>query len=269
MSAEVTDSWHAGASYEAFMGRWSRRLAEEFIRWLRPPPDWDWLDVGTGTGGLAAALCALAGPKSVLGCDSSRAFIDFARSRVTDPRVRFEVADAEHLPPLVGGYDAVVSGLALNFFPDPRLALERQVIAARPGGCIGAFVWDYAEGMEFLRVFWDAAAAIDPHAADLDEARRFPLCSPRAMAELFESVGVTAIRSSGIRIPTVFRDFDDYWRPFLGGVGPAPSFLASLTETQRSELAMESRARLRARSGESIELSAHAWAVVGETPATT
>ena len=267
MPAGPADRWHAGETYEAFMGRWSRPLAEEFVRWLRPPPNWDWLDVGTGTGALAGALCALASPRSVVGCDASSAFVEFARSRSADPCLRFEVGDAERPPLRDGGYDAIVSGLALNFFPDPRLALERQLEVARPGGCVAAFVWDYADGMEFLRVFWDAAAVVDPRAAELDEGRRFPLCDPGALRSLFESVGARAVRTGAVRISTPFVDFDDYWRPLLGGVGPAPAFVASLGGDQRRRLAAELGTRLRVRFDGPIELSARAWTVAGERPA--
>ncbi|MGE0158490.1 MAG: class I SAM-dependent methyltransferase [Gemmatimonadales bacterium] len=266
MRAGPTDGWDAGETYEAFMGRWSRPLAEEFVQWLGPPPAWDWLDVGTGTGALASALLAVAHARSVVGCDPSRAFVDFAESMVADTRARFEVADAEHLPPRDGGYDAVVSGLALNFFPDPQRALERQVSVVRPGGWVAAVVWDYAGGMEFLRAFWDAAAEIDPRAAEIDEARRFPLCEPVALRTLFSDAGLRAVRTGSIRVRTRFADFDDCWRPLLGGVGPAPSFVASLPEGQRAKLEAALRRTLQEGRGGPIDLPARAWAVAGERP---
>jgi ubiquinone/menaquinone biosynthesis C-methylase UbiE len=259
----AADRWHAGETYEDFMGRWSRPLAEEFVRWLRPAPAGHWLDVGTGTGAVAAAICALAEPRSVVGCDPSAAFVEFARSRLADPRARFEVADAERLPRRDSGYDAVVSGLALNFFPDARRAVARQLDVVRPGGVVAAFVWDYADGMEFLRVFWDAAAEIDPRATDLDEGRRFTICDPDELEALFRSAGASDVRTGPLTVRTVFADFADYWRPLLGGVGPAPGFVALLDEEARRRLADTLRARLKSRDAEPIELGARAWAVAG------
>jgi hypothetical protein len=117
---------------------------------------------------------------------------------------------------------------------------------------VAAYVWDYAEGMEPLRHFWDAAVALDPAARDLDEGVRFPLCTPDALGQ---AVGgeVTAIT-----VPTVFADFDDYWTPFLGAVGPAPSYVASLDADHRDALRDALRARLGAGP---IALTARAWAV--------
>jgi len=245
------------------MGRWSRPLAEEFIRWMDVPPDGHWLDVGTGTGALVAAMCRLARPRSVVGCDPSAPFVEAARSRLRDARVRFEVAGAGALPVHEDGYDAVVSALALNFFPDPAAAVEEQLGVLRPGGWIGACVWDYAGGMEFLRHFWDAATEVHPGAAALDEASRFPICNPESLRALFEGCAVTDLRTGSVSVPTTFADFEDYWRPFLGGTGPAPSLVATLSEDERDELRARLIERLAAGDGAPIRLTARAWAVAG------
>lgn len=262
----TTDGWNAGATYEDFMGRWSRPLSEEFVRWVGLPPGGHWLDVGTGTGAVATAICALAQPASVVGCDPSAVFIEVAQHKLADPRVTFEVAGTGNLPRRHGGYDAAVSGLALNFFPDPGSAMEEKVSVVRPGGMVGAFVWDYAEGMEFLRYFWDAASAIAPHAGELDEGRRFPICNPESLEALLESAGAERILVDSLSVPTYFSSFEDFWNPFLGGTGPAPSLVASLPDANRLALANELRRRLTIQDGGRIELNARAWGVVGRKP---
>jgi SAM-dependent methyltransferase len=257
------DGWDAGETYELFMGRWSRLVASEFVRWLEPPPCWHWLDVGTGTGALAEAVCARADPASVTACDPSEPFVESARRALPDPRVTFEVAGVGSLPSREGGYDAVVSGLALNFFADPDSALDEQLAGVRVGGLVGAYVWDYADGMEFLRHFWDAAVRIVPRAAELDESDRFPLCEPRALEQHFESAGAVGVRVEALTVRTIFSSFDDYWRPFLGSVGPAPQLVSSLTPDQREEVREALRRRLPRREDGAIVMRARAWAVVG------
>jgi len=263
MTIHVGDGWNAGNTYEGFMGRWSRPLAREFIGWLNAPPDGHWLDVGTGTGALAAAICELAGPASVVACDSSAPFIAAARGARHDPRVTFLVAGAADLPLRERGYDAVVSGLALNFFLDPQLAIAKQLGAVHTDGLVGAFVWDYAGGMEFLRHFWDAAITVDPKAEEMDEGRRFPICHPEALEAVFRSAGAQRLTSSSLSVPTTFSSFDDYWLPFLGGTGPAPGLVAALTDEQRLALVAELKRRLGVEGGGPIELQARAWAVAG------
>lgn len=263
MTNNPGDGWNAGATYEDFMGRWSRPLAEEFIRCVDPAPGWHWLDVGTGTGALTAAICALASPASVVGVDPSPAFISCARAGLTDQRATFEVAGAGSLPRREGGYEAVVSGLALNFFPDPDKAMAEQLDVTRPGGLIGAFVWDYSEGMELLRYFWDSASAIDQKAAEMDEGRRFPICTPDSLKSLLMAAGADRIRGFSVSVPTVFPSFEDFWRPFLGGTGPAPSLVSTLADEKRSKLAEELVSRLPIQRDGTIELRARAWAVVG------
>jgi hypothetical protein len=157
----------------------------------------------------------------------------------------------------------VISGLALNFFPDPAAAASELVRVTVSGGTVAAFVWDYADGMAMLRHFWDAASALDPAAAARDERGRFPLCRPDPLRELWQGAGMRAVSVDPVEIPTVFATFDDYWRPFLGGQGPAPGYVASLAEDQRAALGGLVREHLPTQSDGSIRLTARAWAVRG------
>ena len=126
-----------------------------------------------------------------------------------------------------------------------------------------AYVWDYAEGMEFLRLFWDEAAALDPRAIALHEGRRFPLCEAPALASLFRAGALTGVETSALQIPTDFTTFDDYWLPFLRGTGPAASYVAALDPEQRDLLRGRLERRLRADGDGRISLRARAWAVRG------
>ena len=157
------------------MGRWSRHVAVEFVDWLDIPAGLRWLDIGCGTGALTAAVLSRADPVSILGTDPSEAFVATAARQVDDPRAQFVVADAAATPS--GRVDVVVAGLVVNFLPDPDGAL-RAARSAAPQGTVAAYVWDYADGMQMLRYFWDAAVALDPSAASLDEGRRFPRAGP-------------------------------------------------------------------------------------------
>src|SRR5262249_24780413 len=144
--------------------------------------------------------------------------------------------DARALPVDSVNFDAVVSGLVLNFVPEPQLAVAEMLRVARPGATVAAYVWDYAGKMQLMRYFWDAATALDPAARELDEGRRFPICLPLPLRELFQGAGLQDVDVRHIDIATHFRDFDDYWSPFMGGQGPAPSYAMSLCEERREAL---------------------------------
>jgi len=259
----ASDKWMAGDAYEAYMGRWSRPLARVFVEWLRPEPSSHWLEVGCGTGALTSAICDLCDPASVVACDPSGPFLEHARNNLADARASFVIAGAESLPEREWGFDVVVSGLVLNFLPDPERTMESIRERLRPGGTVAAYVWDYAQGMEFLRCFWDEAVASDPRAAAFDEGRRFPLCRPEALASLFQAARLAQVETELLDIPTNFSDFDDYWAPFLRGTGPAPSYVASLDPQSRDLLRERLKLRLRCRSDKRIPLRARAWAVRG------
>jgi SAM-dependent methyltransferase len=244
----VRDEWAVADAYEAYVGRWSRQVAPLFVRWLDVPRGRRWLDVGCGTGALTAAAVAAGGV--VRGVDPSRGFVA-GRSDVV-------VGDARALPFRSGRFDAVVSGLALNFVPDAGAALAEFTRVAAPGATVAAYVWDYAEGMEMMRLFWDAALEVDPAAPD--EGPRFALCSPGPLADLWQAAGLADVRVEPIVIPTDFADFDAFWTPFLGGQGAAPAYLMSLPEEIRAAVRESLRARLPDRD---IRLTARTWAVRG------
>jgi SAM-dependent methyltransferase len=258
--------WASGLAYEPYVGRWSRLVAREFLDWLNVLPDSRWLDVGCGTGALSQTILALAAPGAVKGIDRSEGFVTFARTQVQDERVQFEVGDAQALSVETGAYDAVVSGLMLNFIPQPQQAVAEMARATRPGGVVAAYVWDYAGKMQLMRHFWDAATALDPAASDLDEGRRFPLCQPDPLTALFHNAGLKEIKTRSIDVSTDFRDFEDYWSPFLGGQGPAPSYVMSLSEERRVVLRERIRSGLPFALDGSIPLVARAWAVKGIRP---
>jgi len=260
---EANDNWKAGDAYETYMGRWSRPLARSFIGWLTPMRGAHWLDVGCGTGALTSAICELADPASVLACDPSEPFIDYARKTVLDGRVSFVVAGVEDLPDGGGALDHIVSGLVLNFVANPGRAIAHMRQRLRSGGMISAYVWDYADGIEFLRRFWNEAVALDSAAADLDEGHRFPICQPEALKELFLGASLRDVTVSALEIPTRFQDFRDFWTPLLMGTGPAPAYVASLPEERRDLIRNRLERRLTVETDGGISLKARAWAVSG------
>jgi SAM-dependent methyltransferase len=258
----VEDTWAHGDAYEQYVGRWSRRVAPAFLDWLDLPAGLRWVDVGCGTGALSATILDLASPGSVVGVEPSTGFLRTARERLGD-RVAFHEAGAEELPLADASADVVVSGLVLNFVPDHGRALREAARVARRG-TVAAYVWDYADGMEFMRAFWDAAASVDPAAAALDEASRFPVATADGLADAFAEAGLTDVHVASLDIPTVFSDFDDLWMPFLGGQGSAPSYVATLEQRTRDAVRDAVRERVTPATDGSIAMVARAWAARGK-----
>jgi SAM-dependent methyltransferase len=258
----IDDPWDSGSPYEPFMGRWSRKIAPLFLEWLNPAEGLRWLDVGCGTGALSNLIAQKTGPLEVVGIDPSQTFIDYGnRAARYMPQLHFKVASAESIPAPDHYFDVAVSALALNFFPDPVAGLREMRRVVKPGREIAVYVWDYAEGMQMLRVFWDTAVSLDPEALPLDEKVRFPVCQPDGLATTFGEAGLNVGEIRALETPAIFEDFDDYWLPFLGGVGPAPGYVGSLNLAQQAELASALREALPTRPDGTISLMARAWSI--------
>jgi SAM-dependent methyltransferase len=252
-----------GGDYERYVGRWSRLVAQRFLGWLDPPPGCRWLDVGCGTGALSETVLRAAAPEQVIGVDQSDAFVAYAARHVADPRASFRQGRADSLPLPAGAVDVVVSGLMLNFVPDPAAALREMRRVTRHRGTIAAYVWDYAGEMQLMRYFWDAAAELDPAAASARAGARVDFCRPGPLRDLFVDAGLLSVEVGPIVVSTVFPDFDDYWTPFLRASAPAPAYARGLDEAARTALREAIRRRLPVRDDGSIHLTAGAWAVRG------
>lgn len=264
-SRSTSDNWERGDPYDEFMGRWSRRLAPPFLTWLGARPDAWWLDVGCGTGALCAAILEHAAPARVFGVEPAEGFRSQA-SRTLGTRAELASGSAASLPHGDASMDVTLSGLVLNFVPDVAAALTEMVRVTRPGGLVAAYVWDYADKMEILRWFWDVAADLDPVASPLHEGERFPLCRPERLTAAFQQAGLADVTVESIEVAAPFAAFDAYWRPFLGGQGPAPTYVASLSESRRDALQMALRTRMPVEPDGSLTLRARAWGVRGMVP---
>jgi SAM-dependent methyltransferase len=262
MNQSKHDAWSAGDSYDNYMGRWSRKVAPEFLSWLDASPDKEWLEVGCGTGALAAAIVNECEPASLVAIDPSEGFLAKARSNVSDPRVEFRKGEAGSLPLPDASRDIVASALVLNFVPDRAKAMSEIKRVLRSNGRFGFYVWDYpGGGIEFMRAFWTAAVALDPAARELTEDKRFPFCTRDGLIALTGEAGFSSVECDPIEVPTVFSDFDDYWRPFTLGAGPAPGYCVTLEPAARERLRDRLEKTLPANSDGSIPMKARAWAI--------
>jgi SAM-dependent methyltransferase len=250
-------------AYELYMGRWSRRLAPAYVSFAAVKDGERVLDVGTGTGVLAAAVEANTRASEIVGIDPSAGFMAYAQKASSSPRLRFEVGDGQALPYRDASFDQAMSLLVLNFVPDHELALHEMRRVTRPGGVVSACVWDYGDGMESLRIFWDEAVALEPATAPKHE-RNMKLARQGELGQLWRKAALTEVQERPLVIEQAFASFDDYWGPFLKGTGPGGAYVVSLDDGRRRRLETRLRARLLGgkRDG-AFTLKARAWCVRG------
>jgi len=259
---KTNDTWDSGDSYEYFMGRWSKLIAPEFLKWLNLPSNLSWLDIGCGTGTLSEAIYQQCNPAKLSSIDPSAAFLEKAKEKLSN-EIDFTIGNASRIPKTNNSFDVIVSGLALNFFSDLNSAFSEFKRIIKDHGVIAAYVWDYSGRMDFLRLFWDAAIEVNPDSKKHDEGIRFPICQEDNLRNIFLEAGLTNIDTTHLDAHTVFKNFEDYWNPFLGGQGPAPTYLASLSEDLQNEIKNILLKKLPPEPDDSIKLLGRAIAVRG------
>lgn len=255
----MSEIWASASPYDYFMGRWSRLIGRLFLEWLSVPSGKKWLDVGCGTGALSESVLAIQSPSELIAIDASEGFVNAAQQRLGDA-AHCRIGNAMDLPFQDNRFDFVVSGLVLNFLSEPVEAIREMKRVTSPGGAVAVYVWDYSGKMEFLTYFWDAVVEHDPGALKFHEGKRFPDSSEEGLRRLFDVAGLPNTTIEPLEVETRFKTFDDYWQPFLGGQGPAPTYLLSLTEQDRSKLRNHLHNRLPVQADGTIPLVARVWA---------
>jgi SAM-dependent methyltransferase len=252
-----------GDNYDYLMGRWSRLMAPKLASYAGVADGDHVLDVGCGTGSLTRALLDVGPTVRVTAIDGSNDFVEIGRQNVTDDRVTFSQGDAQSLQYPSDTFDKCVSLLVMNFIPDATSAVSEMRRVTRAGGTLAAAVWDYGDGMEMLRHLWDEAASIDEAAVAKHEGN-MPLCRKGELATLWAEGGMTNVDESDLVIQMNFTSFNDYWAPFLTGIGPSGSYVSNLDPSTQTELKERLRDKLaQGRDEEPLSLRARVWAVRG------
>jgi ubiquinone/menaquinone biosynthesis C-methylase UbiE len=253
-------------AYEVMMGRWSRQLAPLFVEFVGVWDGESVLDVGCGTGSLSATLARVSGLSKIVGIDPSNSFVEYARTQITDPRITFEVGDAQNLRYPDSCFNRCMALLSVDYIPDaPKAAIEMRRVT-RTAGVVAAAMWDRSCANELYACFWDAAAAIDP-TAKRSAGKRGSYGSAEALSELWTGAGLTDSEVTDLRISCRFSSFDELWQRYLTGEGPPGAYMAVLSSDRRDALrrAMQQNV-LGDGPDRSFALQAKAWAVRGMVP---
>lgn len=230
----------SGDAYDGFMGRYSQPLASVFADAVGVTAGQAVLDVGCGPGALTSELVVRLGPDLVRACDPSRSFVAECARR--HPGVEARVGRAEAIPYADSRFDVVLAQLVLHFVDDPPRAAEEFRRVVRPGGVVAACVWDFAEGMQMLRHFWDAALTVDPDAPD--EARTMRFGRQGEIAGLLGRAAFVDVGEARLEVASFYRGFDELWGGFLAGIGPAGSYCVALSADAREAVRAELFARV-------------------------
>ena len=253
-------------AYEVMMGRWSRQLAPLFVEFVGVQDGEKVLDVGCGTGSLSATLARVTAASKIVGIDPAKGFVDYARTQVTDPRVTFELGDAQELPYSDESFDRAMALLIVNFVPDAPKAAREMRRVTRSGGVVATTMWDGRRANELNGCLWDAAITIDPTVKRPSE-RQGSYRTAEALSDLLNGAGLADIEVTDLTMSCQFSSFDDLWQRYLTGEGPPGAYMAGLSADRREALRRAMRQNFLGNGpGGSFTLQAKVWAVLGIVP---
>ena len=256
-------------AYEVMMGRWSRQLAPLFVEFVGVRDSEKVLDVGCGTGSLSATLASVTGASKIVGIDPSNGFIEYARTQIADPRVTFEVGDAQALPYPDKSFDRSMALLIVNFIPDAPKAAKEMRRVTKSGGVVATTMWDRSSANELNGCLWKAAVAIDPTVRRPAETGR-SYGSAEALSDLWKGAGLTDIEVTDLTMPCKFSSFDELWQRYLTGEGPPGAYMAGLSADRREAVKRAMRQNVLGDGPDGpFTLQARAWAVRGVVPLKT
>jgi len=250
-------------AYDRHIGRYGPALARALIEATNVSAGQRALDVGCGPGALTAVLSEALGADRVTAIDPSEPFVEACARRLPGVDVRAGSAEAPPFPD--HSFDVTLAQLVVNFMRDPPAGVGEMRRVTRPGGAVAAAVWDYAGEMTLLRRFWDAAVSLDPDAADRDEGRSMPYCTPEELEGLWRDAGLREPAVSALVVDAEYGGFDELWYSLEHGSGPSTAYAVSLPPEPRARLRDELRRGLGV-GEDPFRLTARAWAVVGTVP---
>ena len=258
----------SAAGYERLMGRWSRRLAEPFIDFVGVADGDRVLDVGCGTGSLTFALTQAADVGEIAAIDYSPVFVEEAQRRNSHPRITIMHGDACAIPFPDGRFDRALALLVLHFVPEAAKAIAEMRRVVRPGGVVGAAVWDHLGGMANMRMVWDTLAAQDEEAGRLRGVYCFqPMMRPGEMRQSFIAQGLSNVEETSLLIRMEYENFADFWEPIAAGEGPLGKYVAGLDPARRAQADEAVRAAYEAGQPDGPRsFVAVAWACRGVVP---
>jgi SAM-dependent methyltransferase len=190
------------------------------------------LDVGAGTGELAARAVALGAEVTVV--DPDGGMLDLASAALPDGRAH--QAALPDLPFADGSFDAVLANFVVNHVPDPRAGVRELARVSAAGGRVGVTIWP--SGRNTQSRLWAAviaeSGAVVPPSVRLPADRDFPRTA-EGLVGLLDGAG---LRDVGARPLTwVHRtEPDALWRGAAAGVGGIGSVVTSQSDEVRDAM---------------------------------
>ena len=251
-----------GASYERYMGVWSRLVGETFLSWLAPSPGLRWIDIGCGNGAFTEQIVERCAPAEVQGVDPSEAQLVFARSRPGARLAEFRQGDAMALAvpqrQLRGGRHG-----AGDFLRSRSGKGRRRDGAGCSRGrngcdlCMGHPGWRVSAGTGPGRNAWHGPHAVLPPSVG---ASRMD-----ALRTLWTGAGFTAVETREISVQRTFANFDDFWTIILLSPSLRP-MIAAMSSEDIAGLEARVQARLLPDAAGRITYAARANAIKGRVP---
>ncbi|MGH2829290.1 MAG: class I SAM-dependent methyltransferase [Actinomycetota bacterium] len=237
----------AAAAYDRLWSPVIRPMSAPLFDSLRPMHPHVVLDVGCGTGALAADVRAVTPGAFIAGMDVAQGMVVAA---AREGREHGVVAEANAIPFASGSVDIAFSVFVLQHVPDPLAAIGEMARAVRPGGAGATVTWGEGKDSraeDVLEEMLDAAGAEKPEVA-LDTSE---LLNSTARA-------TTAWESTGLHVDRAWEHRGEHrWTvdslmAIATGYGRSKRRYDSLAPEAQASFEAATRARLAGMDGEEL-----------------
>jgi len=257
--SQPSEMFNDGQAYEKLMGRWSRMVGDQFIRWIDVPAGKNWVDVGCGTGAFTEEIIAKCQPASVAGVDPSPAQIEFAKARPKLSAAKLQVGDSQSLPYKDTTFDVGVMALVIAFIPDTTKAVGELARVVKPDGYVATYMWEFPDGVPLTPIA-RAAATLGyayPQLPNI-EASTIP-----ALEKLWRNAGLTQVETTTFHMEVSYENFEDFWQISTMPLNPLGKMIQGLPAESKLDLKEETRKQLPVRADGRVVYSCFANAVKG------
>jgi ubiquinone/menaquinone biosynthesis C-methylase UbiE len=231
----------AGQKWRSQSAAMGSAMTEAIVQAAQVSPGMSVLDIACGSGEPAISLATLLQDSgAVIGVDMAESALKTARERARHrglANVRFQSADAHHLPFADAQFDRVTSRLGIMFFADLPNALREMRRVLKPSGRVTLLTWGVMGQPYFSSTIGTLLRCLPGSSMPQNALRMFAFGQPGLLAGQLRAAGFESAKEEFLTIPWTWPGTArEVWEYFQEVTVPFAPLLQSIPADRREEV---------------------------------